>query len=77
MKILVTGGAGYIGSVLVPSLLNDGHEVIVLDSLMYGQTSLLDCCVNPKLEIIRGDVRDERLISGTCRLSTLYSPSRV
>ena len=63
MKILVTGGAGYIGSVLVPSLLNDGHEVIVLDSLMYGQTSLLDCCVNPKLEIIRGDVRDERLIS--------------
>jgi nucleoside-diphosphate-sugar epimerase len=63
MKILVTGGAGYIGSVLVPSLLSDGHEVIVVDSFMYGQTSLLDCCVDPKLRIIRGDTRDHRLIS--------------
>jgi nucleoside-diphosphate-sugar epimerase len=63
MRILVTGGAGYIGSVLVPSLLGDGHEVIVVDSFMYGQASLLDCCVDPKLRIIRGDVRDERLVS--------------
>jgi nucleoside-diphosphate-sugar epimerase len=63
MKILVTGGAGYIGSVLVPRLLGDGHEVIVVDSFMYRQASLLDCCVDPKLQIIRGDVRDERLIS--------------
>jgi nucleoside-diphosphate-sugar epimerase len=63
MKILVTGGAGYIGSVLVPRLLSDGHEVIVVDSFMYGQASLLDCCVDTKLQIIRGDVRDERLIS--------------
>jgi nucleoside-diphosphate-sugar epimerase len=59
MKILVTGGAGYIGSVLVPSLLNDGHTVTVIDSFMYGQTSLLDCCVDPKLTIVRGDVRDQ------------------
>ena len=63
MKILVTGGAGYIGSVLVPSLLADGHEVTVVDSFMYQQTSLLDCCVDARLRIIRGDVRDERLIS--------------
>ena len=63
MKILVTGGAGYIGSVLVPRLLGDGHEVIVVDSFMYGQASLLDCCVDTKLQIIRGDVRDARLIS--------------
>ena len=63
MKILITGGAGYIGSVLVPSLLSDGHEVVVVDSFMYGQTSLLDCCVDPKLTIVRGDVRDSRLMS--------------
>lgn len=63
MRILVTGGAGYIGSVLVPDLLADGHEVTVLDSFMYGQTSLLDCTINPRLRIVRGDVRDSRLVS--------------
>jgi nucleoside-diphosphate-sugar epimerase len=61
LKILVTGGAGYIGSVLVPALLADGHEVTVIDSFMYGQTSLLDCCVDDRLQIIRGDVRDARV----------------
>jgi len=59
MKILVTGGAGYIGSILVPMLLNEGHEVTVLDNFMYKQTSLLDCCYNKKLTIINADVRDE------------------
>ena len=63
MKILITGGAGYIGSILVPELLNKGHEVIVVDNLMYGQTSLLDCCNNKNLSIIRGDARDKQLIS--------------
>ena len=63
MKILVTGGAGYIGSILVPELLNNGHEVIVVDNLMYGQISLLDCCNNKNLSIIRGDARDKQLIS--------------
>lgn len=63
MKILVTGGAGYIGSVLVPELLGKGHDVIVVDNFMYGQQSLLDCCYNKKLKIIRGDVRDKILIS--------------
>jgi len=63
MKILVTGGAGYIGSVLVPELLGKGHEVIVVDNFMYSQQSLLDCCYNKRLTIIRGDVRDKTLIA--------------
>jgi nucleoside-diphosphate-sugar epimerase len=63
MKILVTGGAGYIGSVLVPRLLDDGHDVTVVDSFMYGQTSLLDCCVNPRLTIVRRDVRDRTALA--------------
>ena len=56
-RILVTGGAGYIGSVMVPRLLEEGHLVRVLDNFMYGQTSLLGCCHYPGLEIVRGDVR--------------------
>jgi nucleoside-diphosphate-sugar epimerase len=64
LRILVTGGAGYIGSVLVPLLLGEGHEVTVLDNFMYGQSSLLDCCVDPRLTIVRGDVRDDRLVPG-------------
>lgn len=61
-RILVTGGAGYIGSVLTPMLLQAGHEVIVLDNFMYRQNSLLDCCYHNKLTIVRGDTRNEKLI---------------
>jgi nucleoside-diphosphate-sugar epimerase len=57
-KVLVTGGAGYIGSILVPALLAKGYAVRVLDQFLYHQTSLLDCCADPKLEILRGDCRD-------------------
>jgi nucleoside-diphosphate-sugar epimerase len=63
VRIVVTGGAGYIGSVLVPLLLNDGHEVTVIDNFMYRQTSLLDCCERPSFHIVNGDVRDARLLS--------------
>ena len=59
IKILVTGGAGYIGSILVPMLLERGYEVTVLDNFMYDQNSLLDCCANPHFSVIRGDCRDE------------------
>jgi nucleoside-diphosphate-sugar epimerase len=64
VRILVTGGAGYIGSVLVPMLLAEGHSVTVLDNFMYGQASLLDCCFRKELEIVRGDVRDKTLVEG-------------
>jgi len=63
MKVLVTGGAGYIGSVLVPTLLKEGHEVTVVDNFMYCQTSLMDCVHDPNLTIIKGDARDKKLIS--------------
>lgn len=61
-KILVTGGAGYIGSVLVPELLKEDYETIVIDNFMYNQTSLLDCCCQKNLTVVRGDCRDEKLI---------------
>jgi nucleoside-diphosphate-sugar epimerase len=57
-KILVTGGAGYIGSVLVPLLLENGHQVRVLDSLMYGGAGLLPNFRHPRFEFQKGDLRD-------------------
>jgi nucleoside-diphosphate-sugar epimerase len=57
-KILVTGGAGYIGSVLVKKLLEQGFEVTVYDNFMYNPSSLNGCCSNKKLSIIKGDVRN-------------------
>ncbi len=63
MKILVTGGAGYMGSILVPTLLKEGYEVTVIDNFMYHQTSLLDCCQDKKLKVIRGDCRDKELVT--------------
>ena len=62
MKILITGAAGYIGSVLVPILLQNDHEVIAIDNFMYKQTSLLDCCHYDNFTLINGDVRNSALI---------------
>ncbi len=62
MKIFITGGAGYIGSVLVPSLLAAGHKVTVLDSFIHGQSGLLECCAHEGFDVVRGDCRDERLL---------------
>lgn len=67
MKILVTGGAGYIGSVLVPLLLEHGHTVRVLDNLMYGGSSLLPCFRNPNFEFVRGDIRSPKMVRDAVR----------
>ncbi len=56
-RVLVTGGAGYLGSVLVPHLLEAGYRVTVLDSFLYGQASLNHVCHHPGFEVVRGDVR--------------------
>ncbi len=58
MNILITGGAGYLGSTLVPYLLANAHRVTVVDNFMFRQTSLNYCCSDPNLEIVRGDARD-------------------
>ncbi len=74
MEVLVTGGAGYLGSVLVPELLSSGHDVTVIDNFMYNQASLLDCCHSKHLDIIRGDVRDKSLISKHIKKADVILP---
>jgi len=67
MKILITGGAGYIGSILVELLLNSGHKVIVFDNLLFKQNSLLPHFINPNFEFIKGDVRDTVALADAVR----------
>jgi nucleoside-diphosphate-sugar epimerase len=62
MKVLVTGGAGYVGSVLVPKLLAAGHHVKVLDLYIFGDYVLDAVKNNPRLEQIKGDMRDRRVL---------------
>ena len=62
MNILITGGAGYIGSMLTPALLQAGYHVTVVDSFLFGQASLLDCCHYEGFQIVRGDCRDLTLM---------------
>lgn len=74
MRILITGGAGYIGSVLTRILLERGDQVTVIDNFLFGQNSLLDCCPFPNFKIVRGDCRDENLIRETIKDKDLIIP---
>lgn len=62
MNILVTGGCGYVGSAVVPALLERGHTVTVFDSLRKDSRGILPYFASPRLRFIRGDVRDERAV---------------
>src|SRR3989344_5186392 len=74
MKILITGGGGYIGSILVPALLQENYGVTVIDSFMYGQASLLDACNNKKLNIIRSDARDKTVMERELKNADVVIP---
>lgn len=62
LTVLITGGAGYVGSVLCPMLLERGHRVILLDSFTFGVRPILHFIAHPRLTVIEGDVRDEDLV---------------
>lgn len=66
MKVLITGGAGYLGSVIVDKMLKAEYEVVVLDKLLFNQTSLLQYTSNPNFKFIYGDVRNEKLLEQLC-----------
>jgi nucleoside-diphosphate-sugar epimerase len=63
MKVLITGGAGYLGSTMAEYFLDKGHAVTVFDNLLYKQLSMLHLFKRPKFKFILGDVRDEQLLN--------------
>ncbi|MBR0414509.1 MAG: NAD(P)-dependent oxidoreductase [Clostridia bacterium] len=73
-NVLVTGGAGYLGAVLVPELLKKEYNVTVLDLFIYGQDSLLDCCYDKRLKIIRGDCRDKEVLQAALKGQDIIIP---
>jgi nucleoside-diphosphate-sugar epimerase len=74
MKILITGGAGYLGSVITKRMLDEGHEVIVLDKLIFNQVSLLPFTYTSKFKFIYGDVRNEKLLEKLCNEADVIIP---
>ena len=74
LNIFITGGAGYLGSILVPTLIQDGHTVTVLDNFLYEQNSLGHVCSSRKFDLIRGDARDERLVDEHLKSADVVIP---
>ena len=73
-KVLITGGAGYLGSVLTEVLLNKGYQVTVLDNLIYKQTSLVPFSYNKNFNFILGDVRDSDLLKSLVEKNDVIIP---
>ncbi len=74
MRVLVTGGAGYIGSLLVPAMLQRGWHVTVLDTFTAGDTYLAGACASPTFEPVRGDARDMRVVEPLVREADVVIP---
>jgi nucleoside-diphosphate-sugar epimerase len=73
-NILVTGGAGYLGSTMVPDLLNVGHKVTVIDNFMFQQSSLNHVCNNPNFSIVKGDIRIESVMTPLLKKADIIIP---
>jgi len=72
--ILVTGGAGYLGSTLVPGLLKEGYLVTVLDNFMFRQASLNHVCFHPNFSVVKGDVRSKDVIAPLLKSADIVIP---
>lgn len=72
--ILITGGAGYLGSILTEHLLAAGYQVTVVDNLMYGQNSLFHFCANPNFDFVQGDARDSQLMQNLLTKADICIP---
>jgi len=73
-RILVTGGAGYLGSIMVPELLKAGNRVTVLDNFMFKQHSLGHVCADPNFDVVKGDCRDEGLVRSLVKDADVVIP---
>ena len=73
-SILVTGGAGYLGSIMVPDLLAAGHKVTVVDNFFYQQSSLNHVCNNPNFSVVRGDIRVEKVMKPLLEKADIVIP---
>ena len=73
-NILVTGGAGYIGSTLVPRLLEAGHKVTVLDNFLFKQATLNNCCHYDNFFAVKGDIRTQRTMLPLLRTADVIIP---
>ena len=74
LNVLVTGGAGYLGSVLIPVLLDQEYRVTVLDTFMFGQNSLLECCSHENFNVVKGDAREEDVLKPLLKKADIIIP---